>query len=148
MSENETRAASSFELFRWVGWAQMQAGQQWIRERELSQQQGFTLGYLAQNPGSMQREIAKISRTSAASVSSLLQGLEARGLIERRTEDGDERSKRVYATPEGEQLISGFDDAMAAAEESLLSPLDPQERATLNALLTKITAQLPQPTRS
>jgi MarR family transcriptional repressor of mepA len=148
MSENEPAPASSFDLFRWVGWAQMQAGQQWIRDRELSQQQGFTLGYLAQNPGSMQRDIAKVSRTSAASVSSLLQGLEARGLIERRTENGDERSKRVYATPAGEQLISGFDAAMAAAEETLLAPLDEHERATLNALLVKITSQLPQPTRS
>jgi DNA-binding MarR family transcriptional regulator len=138
---------SSFELFRWVGWAQMMAGQDWIRERELSQQQGFTLGYVAQNPGAMQREIAKISRTSAASVSSLLQGLETRGLIERRTEDGDERSKRVYATDAGSQLISGFDDAMLAAEETLLAPLDRAERESLHALLTKITAELPQPTR-
>jgi MarR family transcriptional repressor of mepA len=147
MSEKENRAQTSFELFRWVGWAQMMAGQEWIRERDLSQQQAFTLGYLAQNPGSMQRDIAKISRTSAASVSSLLQGLEARGLIERRTEEGDERSKRVYATPVGEKLVYGFDGAMEAAGESILAPLDAEERATLHALLVKITAQLPQPTR-
>jgi MarR family transcriptional regulator, repressor for mepA len=147
MSDHESGSPTSFELFRWVGWAQMKAGQDWIRERELSQQQGFTLGYVAENPGAMQREIAKISRTSAASVSSLLQGLEARELIERRTEDGDERSKRVYATPAGSELISGFDEAMIAAEETLLAPLDSTERATLHALLTKITSQLPQPTR-
>jgi MarR family transcriptional repressor of mepA len=147
MSETESKPATSFELFRWVGWAQMMAGQDWIRERELSQQQGFTLGYVAQNPGAMQRDIAKISRTSAASVSSLLQGLEVRGLIERRTEDGDERSKRVYATPAGSKLISGFEDAMIAAEETLLAPLDRAERQALHALLTKITSQLPTPTR-
>jgi MarR family transcriptional regulator, repressor for mepA len=147
MSDEQKATPSSFELFRWVGWAQMMAGQAWIRERDLSQQQGFTLGYVDQNPGAMQREIAKVSRTSAASVSSLLQGLESRGLIERRTEDGDERSKRVYATPAGSQLISGFDDAMLAAEETLLAPLNKSERETLHALLTKITAELPQPTR-
>jgi MarR family transcriptional repressor of mepA len=147
MSEIEINPASSFELFRWVGWEQMMAGQDWLRDRELSHQQGFTLGYVDQNPGAMQREIAKISRTSAASVSSLLQGLETRGLIERRTEDGDERSKRVYATPAGSKLINGFDGAMLAAEEKLLAPLSPSERATLHTLLTKITAELPQPTR-
>jgi MarR family transcriptional regulator, repressor for mepA len=147
MSETEVKTASSFELFRWVGWAQMMAGQDWLRDRELSHQQGFTLGYVDKNPGAMQREIAKVSRTSAASVSSLLQGLETRGLIERRTEDGDERSKRVYATPAGSTLISGFDGAMLAAEEKLLAPLNSAERETLHALLTKITAELPQPTR-
>ena len=68
--------------------------------------------------------------------------------VERRTEEGDERSKRVYATEAGAELIAGFDTAMAAANETILAPLDRAERATLHALLTKITADLPQPTRS
>jgi hypothetical protein len=36
---------------------------------------------------------------------------------------------------------------MAAVDESILAPLDPAERDTLHALLLKITAELPQPTR-
>ncbi|MCU1422588.1 MAG: transcriptional regulator [Microbacteriaceae bacterium] len=118
-----------------------------MRARDLSHEQAFALGFLEQNPGSIQRDIAQMTRTSAASVSSLLQGLEARGLIERRTEAGNERSKRVYATPAGVQLIAGFEDAMLAAGETILAPLDEKERETLHALLLKITAQLPQPTR-
>jgi len=138
---------SSFALFRLVGWAQMKAGEDWVRVRELSQQQAFVLGYLVQNPGSIQRDIAEISRTTPASVSSLLQGLETRELIERRTEAGNERSKRVYATPAGAELVAGFAEAMEAAGENILSPLDDAERQTLHALLTKITAELPKPTR-
>jgi len=145
---NEPTFTTSFDLFRWIGWAQMKAGQDWVRERELSHEQSFALGYLVQNPGAIQRDIAEITRTSAASVSSLLQGLERRGLIERRTEAGNERSKRVYATPEGEALVFGFEEAMEAAGETILAPLNAAERDTLHALLTKITAELPQPTRS
>jgi MarR family transcriptional regulator, repressor for mepA len=148
MDAQERKLASSFELFRWIGWAQMMAGQDWVRERELSREQSFALGFLVQNPGAIQRDIAQMTRTSAASVSSLLQGLERRGLIERRTEAGDERSKRVYATPAGGELIAGFEAAMMAAEETILAPLNKAERATLNTLLAKITAELPQPTRS
>jgi MarR family transcriptional regulator, repressor for mepA len=148
MNETERSLTSTVDLFRWIGWAQMKAGQDWVRERELSHEQSFVLGYLVQNPGSIQRDIAQVSRTSAASVSSLLQGLERRGLVERRTEQGNERSKRVYATPTGSDLIAGFGAAMAATEETILAPLDPTERATLHALLTKITAELPGPTRS
>ena len=140
--------SSPLDLVRWIGWAQMKAGEDWIRERGLSHAQGFVLGYLVQNPGAMQRDIAQVNRTSAASVSSLLQGLERRGLVERRTQEGDERSKRVYATESGAELIAGFDTAMAAANETILAPLDRAERATLHALLTKITAELPQPNRS
>ena len=144
---NEPTFTTSYDLFRWIGWAQMKAGQDWVRARDLSHEQAFALGFLEQNPGTIQREIAEITRTSAASVSSLLQGLEARGLVERRTEPGNERSKRVYATPAGIELIAGFEDAMLAAGETILAPLDEAERATLHALLLKITAELPQPTR-
>jgi MarR family transcriptional repressor of mepA len=142
------KLASNLDLVRWIMWAQRKAGEDWIRARELSFEQSFALGYLVQNPGAIQRDIAQMSRTSAASVSSLLRGLERRGLVERRTESGDERSKRVYATPAGIELIAGLDTAMAAVEETILAPLDEAERTTLHALLTKITAELPQPTRS
>lgn len=148
MEEQGPPLTTSLDLLRWIGWAQAKAGEEWIRDRELSRQQSFALGYLVQNPGSIQRDIAEMTRTTAASVSSLLQGLERRGLIERRTERGNERSKRVYATEAGGELISGFDTAMRAAEETILAPLDADERATLQALLTKVTSVLPQPTRS
>lgn len=147
MTEPKPRLASGLELVRWIGWAQRKAGEDWIRARELSHEQAFVLGYLVQHPGSIQRDIAEISRTSAASVSSLMQGLERRDLVERRTENGDERRKRVYATPSGTELIAGFEGAMAAADETILAPLDSAERATLQALLSKITAELPQPSR-
>jgi DNA-binding MarR family transcriptional regulator len=139
-------APQTVDLFRWIGWAQMKAGEDWVRERELSHPQSFVLGYLVQNPGAIQRDIADVSRTSAASVTSLLQGLERRGLVERRT-DGDDRSKRVYATRAGAELIDGFAAAMAATEETILAPLSTPERVTLHALLMKITAELPSPTR-
>jgi len=148
MDEPENTLTSTLGLVRWLGWAQMKAGEEWIRTRDLSHAQGFVLGYLVDNPGAIQRDIAQITRTSAASVSSLMQGLERRELIERRTENGDERRKRVYATPAGAELTAGFAEAMAAADETILAPLDEDERATLHALLTKITAELPQPTRS
>lgn len=147
MDREESIRTSSLGLVRWIGLAQRKAGDDWIRARELSHEQAFALGFAVQNPGTIQRDIAQMTRTSAASVSSLLQGLERRGLIERRTESGNERSKRVYATPTGTELIAGFDTAMAAADETILAPLDEAERAALHALLTKITAQLPQPTR-
>ncbi len=147
MDEPELARTSSLELLRWIGWAQSKVAEDWIRARELSHEQSFALGFLVQNPGSIQRDIAQMTRTSPASVTSLLQGLERRGLVERRTEDGNERSKRVYATPAGAELIAGFGAAMASADDLILAPLDQTERATLHALLTKITAELPQPTR-
>ena len=47
----------------------------------------------------------------------------------------------------GAELVSGFDDAMAAAHESILAPLDKADRVALHSLLSKITSQLPRPSR-
>lgn len=134
-------------LMRWIGWAQRKAAEDWVRERELTHEQSFVLGYLQQNPGAIQRDIAAVTRTSAASVSSLLQGLERRGLVERRADDGNARTKLVFATPTGIDLIAGFEDAMLALDDTLLAPLSADERTTLLALLRKVTAELPEPTR-
>ncbi|MGI9825031.1 MarR family winged helix-turn-helix transcriptional regulator [Agromyces sp. Marseille-Q5079] len=147
METPENAFTTSLGLVRWIGWAQRKAGEDWIRARDLSHEQAFVLGFLVQNPGAIQRDIAQMTRTSAASVSSLLQGLERRELVERRTDPENERSKRVYATSAGAELIAGFDAAMVAADETILAPLNEAERAALLQLLQKITAELPQPTR-
>ena len=139
---------STLGLLRWVLFAQRKAADDWARERGLTMEQAFTLGWLRENPGAMQRDVARMSRTTAASASSLLQGLERRGLVERRTEDGDDRSKRVHATPAATELVEGFDTAMADADERILAPLDAGERVALHALVHKIAARLPEPTRT
>ena len=53
----------------------------------------------------------------------------------------------AYAIPAGVELITGFDKSMPA-DETILATLDQAGRAALPALLTKITADLAQPTRS
>ncbi|MFC9652726.1 MarR family winged helix-turn-helix transcriptional regulator [Streptomyces sp. NPDC056937] len=129
------------EKLKLINWAQMQAGQEWIRSRGLSTQQAFVLDYLAGHPAAIQRDIAEATRTSAANISGILRGLEARGLVERRYE-ADDRSKRVFTTDAGLELIDGHEEAMLAVDESILTPLTPEERVTLQALLDKITADL------
>jgi DNA-binding MarR family transcriptional regulator len=37
---------------------------------------------------------------------------------------GDERGERVFVTPAGSEVIAGFDTATAAADETVLAPLD------------------------
>jgi hypothetical protein len=113
---NAPKLTTSLELVRWIGWAQMKAGEDWIPGARAQPSAGLGARLPGAEPGCDSTRHRAGSRTSAASVTSLLQGLERRGLVERRTEQGNERSKRVYAA--------------------------------LHRLLSKITAELPQPTRS
>ncbi|WP_432828689.1 MarR family winged helix-turn-helix transcriptional regulator [Dactylosporangium sp. CA-092794] len=123
--------------------AQMRAGEKWIRERDISLEQGFILGYLRDNPGSIQRDIAREVRRGEANVSSMLQKLEKRHLVERRLDAGNDRIKRVYATPAGVALIDGLDLAMAAVDEDILAPITRSEREALTLVLDRIAARLP-----
>ncbi|WP_313811766.1 MarR family winged helix-turn-helix transcriptional regulator [Glutamicibacter sp.] len=134
-------------LMRWIGLAQRQNAEDWVRERGLSVEQSFVLGYLERFPGAIQRDIAAVTRTSAASVSSLLQGLERRGLVERKSVVGDVRRKGVYLTADAAELMVGFADAISQGDTRIMAPLTEAEIATLHSLLSKVTATLPKPSR-
>lgn len=138
----------ALSLLRWIGFAQRRMAEEWVREVGLTAEQGFVLRWLVDHPGAIQRELAEITRTSAASVSSLVSGLERRGWAERRADDADVRTKRVHATPAGAALVTGFAGAMADIDARILAPLDDEERATLTRLLGKVAAPLPEPSRS
>lgn len=133
---------ATFPLMRQLIQAHSQAGEEWIRERDISLEQGFILGYLIEHPGAIQRNIAKATRRGEANVSSMLQKLERRGLVERRIEPGDDRSKRVHVTPEGAALIEGLDTAMGGVDDTLLAPLSDTEQQTLQTLLIRVTDNL------
>lgn len=88
---------------RSLAFAQRAAADEWVRDSGLTRQQAFTLGYIDehQDRGVIARELSEMSGTTPASVTSLLQGLEERGLITRTPSPDDSRVKFVRATAEG-----------------------------------------------
>ena len=128
-------------LLRTLMFAQRAAGEEWIRESGLTRSQSFTLGYVDAHSdrGVIGRELAEMSGTTPASVTSLLQGLEDRGYITREPSLTDSRVKLVRATPEGSRVIAGFDEAMSAAQDRLFATLDDAEQDALIALLERVT---------
>ena len=116
----------------------------WIREVNLTMAQGRTIGYIEANEdrGVTARELAEISGTTAASVSSLIAGLERGGYIERRQDPADARSKLLRVLPKGRGLTRDFDRQMDAWKQHLLDPLTDEERETLARLLTTIDTRL------
>ncbi|WP_370667357.1 MarR family winged helix-turn-helix transcriptional regulator [Streptomyces sp. IBSBF 2507] len=134
----------SFELFHSILWTHRKAAETWVRARGLTHEQAMVIGYLEHRPGAIQRDIAEMSRTTAANISLMLKGLERRGYVERRVENSNERQKRVYATAAGIELIAGLNAALAEVDETIFAPLTEDEKNMLEALLTKINDRLPQ----
>ncbi|UAJ79890.1 MarR family transcriptional regulator [Leifsonia sp. ZF2019] len=132
------------DQLRTILFAQRAAGEEWIRASGLSRSQSFTLAYLDENRdrGVIARELAEMSGTTPASVTSLLQGLEERGYITRESSPTDSRVKLIRITPEGTQVVTGFDDAMTAAQTRIFSVLSDDDQDALIALLQPLADAL------
>ena len=76
----------------------------------------------------------RLSHTAAVR---LVDKLEQEGLVERR-EGKDKRSVALFLTEAGRERIRAILTDRCAALEGILSPLTPEEQATLSALLEKL----------
>ncbi|PHP67672.1 MarR family transcriptional regulator [Zhengella mangrovi] len=63
------------------------------------------LALIARQPGSKQSEIAEALGVKPANLVALMDGLEKRGLAERRKTDTDRRSYSLYLTAKGEKFV-------------------------------------------
>jgi DNA-binding MarR family transcriptional regulator len=68
----------------------------------------------------------------------LIDDLERAGLVERRPDPADRRARRIVVTEPGGALLTVVDRRLADVEDVVLGPLDPAERRTLRALLSRV----------
>jgi DNA-binding MarR family transcriptional regulator len=99
------------------------------------------LAIIARVPGQKQSEIAEQLGIKRANFVSLMDGLERRGLAERRKSKGDKRSHSLHLTPEGARFVEKMVSVWSAHEGRLVERLGgPAERDRLIALLDRILA--------
>lgn len=115
-----------------------------IKDLDISQQQGRMIAYIAQNEdkGLIQKDLAQVFQRRDASITSMLQGLEKKGYIERRIPKNNERQKNIYVLPKGTALIDQTNEAFYAAEKELVQALNAEEVEELTRLLRKIDQSL------
>jgi DNA-binding MarR family transcriptional regulator len=104
----------------------------------LTHPQHNVLSALMANPGCHQTEIGRIVGYDRATVGSVLAGLEARQLVERRDSDKDKRSKTLTLTRTGKKLLNESNEAMDRINLRILEPLAVHERPLFIALLARI----------
>lgn len=115
-----------------------------INKLGLNSQQGRMIGYIYehQDHGIIQKDLADVFQRKGASITSMLQGLERKGYIERRTPNNNQRQKNIYVLPKGADLIQDFNTVFEDIEQSITKNLTPKEKDILIYLLTKINQSL------
>ena len=100
------------------------------------------LDYLGIHNGSMQKNIANGCQIDPATLTGLLNRMEEKGLLERRTKDGNRRSFHIYLTDLGWQRQRDVIAAFRKCEKNLLQDLEPGRAEALTRTLTEFCEKM------
>jgi DNA-binding MarR family transcriptional regulator len=106
------------------------------------------LTILEAQPQIDQTRWAKALAFDKVTVLRVLKGLQDRGLCLRALVPSNRRQMAVSLTPAGQALLRQARQPVQQAYEELMSPLNPDEQATLIALLLRLTQSLEREARS
>jgi|SRR5579871_2909518 len=104
----------------------------------MHQGQELILCELAQRNGQAQSELAERLCVQPPTLTNALHSLEKSGLVQRRTDDADQRVSRVYLTDTAVDVQPRIGEIWTAIEEQAFAPLSAEERTTLHRLLSSV----------
>lgn len=107
---------------------------------DLTPSQLGVLTVVHNNPGLKQSEVSAVLGIKRANLVPLLDGLAARGLLERSRLDTDRRSHALHLTGVGEKLLAAAQARETEHEAQIASELGPNGRETLIGLLGRVEA--------
>ena len=92
-------------------------------------------------PGIDQRTLARGIALDTSTTAGVVDRLEARGWMERRTSPEDRRARQLYLTPEGQSALAATVPAMLRSQEQILAPLTPNQRKAFMRLLSMLVEE-------
>lgn len=132
------------DLFQIIGLKLKKRADESIKELGLNAQQGKIIDYIYENQDKniIQKDLADRFHVQGASITSMLQGLEKRGFIERKIPANNERQKNIYVLPKAVELIEDFNASFQSVEDEIIQALTAEEKRTLKEMLIKINERL------
>jgi DNA-binding MarR family transcriptional regulator len=96
---------------------------------------------VANQPGIDQRSLAGAVGLDTSTIASVIDRLEARGLLSRSLSPDDRRVRLLALTAEGEAVLAQVLPAMRRAQDRILAPLNKGDRATFMRLLRTLVTE-------
>ena len=113
-----------------------------VKPSGLTSGQPKVLDYLRDHNGTNQREIAAACHIEPGSLTSVLNHMEEKGLIERRMLDGNRRTFYIFMTDEGSRLKDLVEDNFASIEKKSFRNISSEEQAAFMETFSKIYENL------
>jgi DNA-binding MarR family transcriptional regulator len=131
-------ADSLSDAFRSVARRLRQASAESLARWDLTPSQFRALRVLIRHDPVRPSELAEHLRIAPRSTTEVLDGLEAKGLVERRPDPQDRRATLVLPTGRGTELAATIRAAQGNETERVFDRLSPTDRAHLDRILRKL----------
>lgn len=109
-----------------------------VRRLGITRAQWLVLTRLHRRPGASHSELAEMMEVEKATAGRMIDRLVANGWVERRSEPGDKRVKRVYLTAEAERVHKRIWRIAEDTVEAALAELSARESKQLFSLLQRV----------
>jgi len=113
-----------------------------LKDTGLTIGQPKILDHLKEHDGSNQKEIAKACFLEAGSLTTILNKMEEKGLIERRILNGNRRSFHIFLTALGREKQQMVDEAFSEIERNALAGIPEEEYTQFMSVYNRIYANL------
>ncbi len=113
-----------------------------VRPMGVTRSQWWVLAHLARHDGMIQSDLANELDLGKAALGSLIDRLEASGLIHRGADKTDRRVKRVYLSTQATQLIKEMLVVSHEMSERILEGLGDEDRHALASMLGRVKHNL------
>lgn len=113
-----------------------------LKGTDLTIGQPKIIDYLGEHDGAGQKDIASGCQIEASSLTSVLNGMEEKGLIVRKNIDGDRRSYHIFLTEKGQRYREIIDRNFSEIESSAMRGISEEEKTAFLNTLFKIYGNL------
>ena len=117
-----------------------------VKDLGLTAAQWEVLSYVYRRQGLTQTELADLLATGKSPLGKKLDSLEAKGMVERKSDENDRRVKRIYMTHKldslEDELRQVVDSMVLLAAEGISNPDLDQIRSWLRIMISNLTSAL------
>lgn len=125
-----------------IGYAVAERFREILAPVELEPREFALLRSVQANEGRSQQAVGERLRIPASRMVAFVDALEARGLLERRHNPDDRRTRELHLTDNGRELLARAFSEAVAHEHDICADLSAEERERLLDLLGKVSARL------
>ena len=108
----------------------------------LNIQQARLIKYIADHPGTIQKDVATYLNRQTATMTNMLKGMEKKGYLSRKIPANNERQKQIFIKPKGETLVESINEIFTSLEQEVKKLIPQAEQADFIKNLHRIIDSL------